>query len=117
MDSITSNVELTNLGHGNQFFLKVTVSDLHILSTVLHHKRYGLEILNELEGQGLKVSLGSIYSFLRRLEKNELIIAEWGEPTKERGGHRRKYFRITDSGERLLKDVKTRLVPLLQFST
>lgn len=61
---------------------------------------YGVTIMNHLNN---KVSLGALYTTLDRLEKRGFVISEWGESTPERGGRRKRYFYIQQSGRDAVK--------------
>ncbi len=62
---------------------------------------YGITISREIEEiGGREVTLGSIYATLDRLEAKGLVSSEIGEPTPERGGRAKKYFRVTARGLR-----------------
>ncbi|MBB5060665.1 DNA-binding PadR family transcriptional regulator [Granulicella aggregans] len=82
---------------------------------------YGVPISKELLILAEReVSLGSIYAALGRLESKGFVSSSLGEPTPERGGRAKQYFRVTNSGVQALKLTRvtlTRLwndVPLLQ---
>lgn len=60
---------------------------------------YGVPISRELETQrGRGVSVGSVYAALERLEGKGLVGSSLGDPTPERGGKAKRYFRITKAG-------------------
>jgi DNA-binding PadR family transcriptional regulator len=48
------------------------------------------------------LSLGSIYNALSRLEAKGLISARMGDPTPERGGRRKRHYRVLPQGRRAL---------------
>lgn len=50
-----------------------------------------------------KVSYGSLYSTLERLERKGLLSSRVGTTTPERGGRPRRYFSVTAAGSRALK--------------
>ncbi len=82
---------------------------------------YGVPISKELLTlAGREVALGSIYAALDRLERKELVIATLGDPTPERGGRAKRYFRVTPAGLRALRRTRTALtnlwsgIPLLE---
>jgi PadR family transcriptional regulator, regulatory protein PadR len=60
---------------------------------------YGLSIRKRLQ-EDLKrtVSLGAVYSSLERLEDKGFISSWWGEATAERGGRRKRLYRIEAAG-------------------
>ena len=65
----------------------------------LEDDAYGASIGRAIERRtGRQVSAGAIYTALDRLMKRELVRAEVGEPTAERGGRRRKYYRLEPAG-------------------
>jgi PadR family transcriptional regulator PadR len=47
------------------------------------------------ESTNREVLVGSVYAALERLEEKGLVTSEVGEPTPERGGRAKRYFRIT----------------------
>ena len=65
---------------------------------------YGVPILREIEERGgREVALGSVYATLGRLEEKGLVTSKLGEPTPERGGRAKRYFRVTAQGLRVYK--------------
>ncbi len=64
---------------------------------------YGVTIRQEIEERtGREASIGSVYTALHRMEKRGLVVARMGESTPERGGRRKKYYRITGAGSEAL---------------
>ncbi len=60
---------------------------------------YGASIGRAIERRtGRQVSAGAIYTTLDRLAARGLVTAEVGAPTPERGGRRRKYYRLEPDG-------------------
>jgi len=74
---------------------------------------YGVPISRELEkSRGRSVSVGSVYAALERLEQKGLVASSLGDPTPERGGKAKRYFRVTKEGLRQVhrpRQVLTRL--------
>jgi len=65
----------------------------------LEPRAYGASIQREIERRtGRQVLLSSIYITLDRLERKELIESWIGEPTPERGGRRKKLYRLLPVG-------------------
>jgi DNA-binding PadR family transcriptional regulator len=65
---------------------------------------YGTTVLEEVENLSEKeVSVGALYTSLKRLEKKALIESELGEATQERGGRAKKYVGLTASGRSALE--------------
>lgn len=66
---------------------------------------YGIEIGDRIRAEiGREISLGALYTALERLERRGFLSSRWGEPTKERGGRRKRYFRLEGKGERALRE-------------
>lgn len=70
----------------------------------LHEDAYGVAIQTEIHARTKRhLHFATIYKTLRRLEERALVSSFLGEPTAERGGRRKKFFRLTASGERALR--------------
>jgi PadR family transcriptional regulator PadR len=64
---------------------------------------YGVAIADELAARaGRETTLGAVYKTLTRLEQKGYVAAAVGEPTPERGGRRKRFYRLTPSGRRTL---------------
>lgn len=96
---------MTNAGSGGvgttekwEVQLRKGCLELAILGSLWTGRRYGLEILRELEDRSeLVVSEGTVYPLLSRLKTEGLLESEWVEAE---AGHPRKYYRLTASGKR-----------------
>jgi len=65
----------------------------------LRSQAYGAGVLREIEETtGREVSQGAVYTGLDRLEARGLVSSTVGEPTPERGGRRRRYYRLETRG-------------------
>jgi DNA-binding PadR family transcriptional regulator len=65
---------------------------------------YGAAILEEIETRtGQTPSSGSLYVALRRMEKRGLLSSSFGDPTPERGGRAKRFFRVQPEALRLLR--------------
>jgi len=65
---------------------------------------YGVPVCDDIsERTGRTVSLGAVYKTLERLEAKGLLSSRFGEPTAERGGRRKKHYRLLAAGHRALK--------------
>jgi len=83
--------------------LKKGSAELLILSLVEDQPRHGYDIgqLIEHRSQGnLRFSVGALYPLLYRLEKRGWIQGRWVEKPGQR---RRRYYRITAEGKKVLK--------------
>ncbi len=74
---------------------------------VLYGEAYGFAIIEEMERRlNRKVSIGSLQTVLRRLETKGYLKSEFGEATSVRGGKRKRFFTVTDFGQKVLNEVK-----------
>ncbi len=74
---------------------------------------YGVPIAQAIEhSSGRPVSIGSVYVTLDRLAKKGLVCSRLGEPTAERGGRAKTYFRITAAGLRGVQQAQRTLTGL-----
>lgn len=65
---------------------------------------YGAPILEEIETRtGQTPSSGSLYVALRRMERRGLLSSSFGDPTPERGGRAKRFFRVQPEALRLLR--------------
>jgi DNA-binding PadR family transcriptional regulator len=84
------------------------VEELVLLSVWnLGEKAYGVEIRRFIiETTGEDWSIGAVYVPLDRLVKWGYLSADLGEPTPERGGRRKRYFKLTRSGLQALQHTR-----------
>lgn len=83
--------------------------ELMLLLAVIHlgDSAYGVPISQEMEkSRGKAVSLGSVYAALERLEGKGMVESSLGDPTPERGGKAKRYFRITKEGLRHVHETR-----------
>lgn len=74
---------------------------------------YGVPIGRAIEeSSGREVALGSVYAALERLEGKGFVSSIVGEPTPERGGRAKRYFRVTHAGLRQVRKTRQTLVNL-----
>ena len=77
--------------------------ELAILATMWKERRYGLEILRQLESDSdLVITEGTIYPLLSRLKSLGLMNSEWVE---SEGGHPRKYYSLTSEGRKRTREM------------
>lgn len=68
---------------------------------------YSVVIAEELEQQtGKTVTTGAVHAALQRLENKGLVSSQMGEATPERGGRRKRIFKVTPAGSRVLHEVR-----------
>ncbi len=65
----------------------------------LGDRAYGVTVRQEIEGRiNRDVSIGAIYATLDRLEAKGYVKSELGDPTPERGGRSKRFFRVSAKG-------------------
>ena len=76
--------------------------ELLVLKTLALEPLHGYGIAKRIEqvsGGVFKVTLGSLYPALQRLEKDGLVLAEW---KASENGRRARYYRLTAAGHKRL---------------
>jgi PadR family transcriptional regulator PadR len=74
----------------------------------LDPEAYGVTIRGAVEELlGKSVSIGAVYVPLDRLAERGYLETHYGDPTPERGGRRKKYFKLTPKGVNILQETKT----------
>ncbi len=77
-----------------------------VMAALLHlgNDAYGKRIRQEIEHRtGRSAAIGAIYTTLRRLEDKGFVASSLGEPTPERGGRRKRSFRVLKTGVHTLE--------------
>jgi PadR family transcriptional regulator PadR len=84
--------------------LKKGSAELLILALVEQRPRHGYEMSQMIEERSegaVRFKVTSLYPLLYRLEKRAWIVGRWVEKAGQR---RRRYYRITNSGRRVLAE-------------
>jgi PadR family transcriptional regulator, regulatory protein PadR len=69
----------------------------------LDDEAYGTSIREALKVRAERdVSPGAIFTTLERLESRGLVSSRYGEPTAERGGRSKRFYKLTADGRRAL---------------
>jgi DNA-binding PadR family transcriptional regulator len=65
----------------------------------LEDRAYGVTVRQEIEFRtNREVSIGAVYATLDRLETKGYVKSHRGDPTPERGGRSKRFFRVTAMG-------------------
>ncbi len=73
----------------------------------LQQDAYGLAIGRQVSDLlGKKVSVGAVYIPLERMARKGLLATWESEPTAQRGGRRKRFYKLTPSGLAALNAVK-----------
>ena len=81
---------------------------IHILYHAKKEPFFGLWMKKELESHGYAISAGTLYPILHNLEEDGLL--ESTEKVVE--GKVRKYYNLTNKGDRIFKELKHQTVEL-----
>lgn len=68
----------------------------------LPEKKYGYQLLKDMNSSGFTISQDTLYPLLRRLENQELLQSEWIIDTSRP----RKYYSINENGIQMLESLK-----------
>ena len=69
----------------------------------LREPAYGYALVKSLADHGIPIEANTLYPLMRRLESQGLLASEW-----DNGGSKpRKYYRTTDEGLRVLREVES----------
>jgi DNA-binding PadR family transcriptional regulator len=77
----------------------------------LGEEAYGVPIVEEIQQRtGRDVSRTAVYVALTRLEKRGLVSSRMGDPTPERGGKAKRFFRVEPEAIERIRESKATLV-------
>lgn len=74
-----------------------------VLRVIASEKLYVAEMLQRLAGTEFATQEGTLYPLLSRLRREQLVDYEWRESD---AGPPRKYYRLTEVGQRALADLQ-----------
>ena len=73
----------------------------------LRENAYGVTIRKVVsEATRREISIGAVYTTLGRLEEKGYVSSYHGDPTPERGGRAKRFFKIEGAGRRALEEVQ-----------
>ena len=78
-----------------------------LMIAILDGQAYGVTVSQEIEQQtGRLVTFGAVHNTLIRLEEKGFVSSELGGATMERGGRRKRLFKVTSLGSQALADIQ-----------
>ena len=78
-----------------------------LVVAILDANAYGISVMEEIVNQtDRKINISAVHSALDRLEGKGFLDSHIGGATKERGGRRKHYFKITVAGQKSLSFIK-----------
>ena len=94
-----------------------------LIVAVMADEAYGYTVSEEhFKHMGTRISISAIHTVLKRLEKKGLIHSEMGGATAERGGRRKRIFKVTKVGMKTLETLQANrmklwsMMPKMNFS-
>jgi len=100
--------------------LPLSAASFHILFTLVEGEKHGYAIRQDVEAEtngSIVIHIGALYNQLRRLQKYGLITESEDRPMSEMDDSRRRYYRLTEKGRKVLRaeaDRVRKLVVLLE---
>jgi PadR family transcriptional regulator, regulatory protein PadR len=111
-----TQILINNKGSTN---VQISGTEELILTSLCGKELYGLQIpqaISEVSDGQRKVGMGTLYPTLHKLEKKDLITSRWGdEGQEERGGARRRYYKLTGKGIAALESIQSFRTDLLAW--
>ena len=78
-----------------------------LMIAILDGQAYGVTVSQEIEQHtGRLVTFGAVHNTLIRLEEKGFVTSELGGATAERGGRRKRLFKVTALGKTALADIQ-----------
>ena len=100
-----------------QTFLPLSPPVFHILLALVDEERHGYGIMQEVKlrtGGRVHLAPGTLYGAIKRLLQRKLIVETDERPDPDLNDERRRYYRLTELGERVLDAEAARLARLVE---
>lgn len=99
--------------------LPLTPAVFHILLALADGEKHGYAIMQEVgerTGGAMRMGPGTLYGSIQRMLKEGLIIEAQERPDAAHGEERRRYYRLTGFGMRVVQAEARRLEQLVQIA-
>jgi len=100
-------------------FLPLTPTVFYILLSLADQERHGYAIMQEVEamtGGQIRMGPGTLYGAIKRMLATGLIVESDERPDPEYDDERRRYYRLTTLGRRVLAAETQRLSHLVEVA-
>ncbi len=100
-------------------FLPLTPAVFHILLALADRERHGYGIMQDIAartGGTIRMGPGTLYGSIKRMLADGLIEESGARPDPELDDERRRYYRLTELGQRVLRAEALRLDWLLRIA-
>lgn len=91
-----------------------------LLEALVRGEGYGLDLIDRVRERtkgALELGQGSVYPALRSLERDGFVESRESDPLPERGGRRRRYYKITAAGFSSLQERRDVVAAVLGETT
>jgi PadR family transcriptional regulator, regulatory protein PadR len=79
-----------------------------LVSAALYEAAYAVSVHQELVSRhGRSISLPAVHTVLHRLQEKGFLTSEMGGGSEERGGRRKRLFKVTQAGYIVLREQKS----------
>ena len=102
-----------------QSFLPLTPAFFNILLVLADGEKHGYAIMQEVithTGGKLRLGPGTLYGAIKRLLEDDLIKESAERPDPDHDDERRRYYRLTEFGQRVAAAEAARLQELVQLA-
>ena len=99
--------------------LPLTPTVLHILLALADGEKHGYAIMQEVEARTagmMHLGPGTLYGSIQRMLKDDLIAEAHDHTASSHGEERRRYYRLTGFGQRVLQAEAQRLEALVRMA-
>ena len=99
--------------------LPLTPTVLHILLALADGEKHGYAIMQEVEARtegAMRLGPGTLYGSIQRMLKDGLIVEAREHAALSHGEERRRYYRLTGFGQRVLQAEAQRLEALVRVA-
>jgi len=105
--------------HSPEAFLPLTAAVFHILLALADGERHGYGIMQDIAQRtngAMRMGPGTLYGSIKRMLADGLIEAADERPDPELDDERRRYYRLTDLGQRVALAEARRLEQLVHLA-
>ncbi len=99
--------------------LPLTPAVFHVLLALVDAERHGYGIIKEVEVRTegkLRLGAGTLYGGIKRMLLEGLVVVSDERPDREADDERRRYYRLTDFGHRVVSAEARRLEQLVSVA-
>lgn len=107
---------MAEANHDPAGFLPLTPAAFHILLALAGEEKHGYAIMQEVEEiseSQVNIGPGTLYGTIKRLLNDDLIVESEERPDPEMDDQRRRYYRMTALGQKVLQAEAQRLARLV----